>query len=159
MSSKIAIAAVLCFFPVMVNTIEGLTSVHPSAIELMHSYAAGEVAVFRRVRIPNSLPYMFSGLKVASRTRHDRRHRGRVLRRAPTNALGVQILSWIGMFDFPRAWAGIVLASLYGIVLYGLVALAEHYAYAGIPRYARFERSRGRDGRRRGHGTEGERKG
>ena len=60
------IAAVLCFFPVLVNTLRGLTSVRPSSIELMRSYAAGEVEIFRRVRIPNSLPYLFSALKVAT---------------------------------------------------------------------------------------------
>jgi NitT/TauT family transport system permease protein len=64
--SKMAIAAVLCFFPVMINTLRGLTSVHPSSIELMQSYAAGRLSMFRRVRIPNALPHMFTGLKVAT---------------------------------------------------------------------------------------------
>src|SRR3989440_7785098 len=64
--SKMAIAAVLCFFPVLVNTLRGLTSVRPESIELMRSYAAGEVEIFRRVRLPNSLPYLFASLKVAS---------------------------------------------------------------------------------------------
>ena len=49
--SKMAIAAVLCFFPVMINTLRGLTSVDPRAIELMRSYAAGQVSIFRRVRL------------------------------------------------------------------------------------------------------------
>ena len=52
--SKMMIAAVLCFFPVMVNTLRGLTSVRPQQIELMRSYAAGELQIFRRVRIPNA---------------------------------------------------------------------------------------------------------
>src|SRR5262249_21995274 len=64
--SKMAIAAVLCFFPTMVNTLRGLTSVHPSSIELMRSYGGGEAATFRHVRIPNSLPFMFTGLKIAA---------------------------------------------------------------------------------------------
>ncbi len=46
-SSKIAVAAVLCFFPVMVNTLRGLTSVRPTSLELMRSYAAGELTIFR----------------------------------------------------------------------------------------------------------------
>ena len=65
-ASKIAIAAIICFFPVFVNTLRGLTSVRPASIELMRSYAAGEVEIFRRVRIPNALPYIFSALKVAT---------------------------------------------------------------------------------------------
>src|SRR5207237_3060979 len=64
--SKMAIAAVLCFFPVMVNTLRGLTSVRPQQLELMRSYAAGGFEVFRRVRIPTALPYVFTALKVAS---------------------------------------------------------------------------------------------
>ena len=48
------------------TTLRGLTSVHPSSIELMQSYAAGRLSMFRRVRIPNALPHMFTGLKVAT---------------------------------------------------------------------------------------------
>ena len=61
-----ATAGVLCFFPVMVNTLRGLTSVRPSQIELMRSYAAGEFEIFRRVRIPTALPFVFAALKVAT---------------------------------------------------------------------------------------------
>ena len=73
--SKMVIAAVLCFFPVLVNTLRGLTSVRPSSIELMRSYAAGEVEIFRRVRIPNSLPVSLRGVESGDRTRDDRRDR------------------------------------------------------------------------------------
>ena len=79
--SKMVIAAILCFFPVFVNTLRGLTSVHPSSIELMRSYAAGELTIFRRVRFPNSLPYLFSALKVASVLAMIGAVVGRVLRR------------------------------------------------------------------------------
>ena len=80
-TSKMAIAAVLCFFPVMVNTLRGLTSVQPRQIELMRAYAAGEIEIFRRVRIPTALPYIFTALKLGERARDDRRRRRRVLRR------------------------------------------------------------------------------
>ena len=50
----------------MVNTLRGLTSVRPSQIELMRSYAAGEFAIFRRVRVPTALPFVFSALKMAT---------------------------------------------------------------------------------------------
>lgn len=132
MSSKIAIAAVLCFFPVMVNTMKGLTSVSPSAIELMHSYAAGEVTIFRRVRLPSSLPYVFSGLKVATVLAMIGAIVGDYFGGAP-GALGVQIRRWVGIFAFDQAWAGIVLASLFGIVFYGSVALAERLTMGWHP--------------------------
>jgi NitT/TauT family transport system permease protein len=123
--SKMAIAAVLCFFPTMVNTLRGLTSVHPSSIELMRSYGGGELAMFRRVRIPSSLPFMFTGLKVAAVLSMIGAIVGEYFG-GPTNALGVSILNDSQLFDFPRAWAGIVLASVFGIGLYGAVALVEH---------------------------------
>jgi NitT/TauT family transport system permease protein len=123
--SKMAIAAVLCFFPTMVNTLRGLTSVHPSSIELMRSYAGGELAVFRRVRIPSSLPFMFTGLKIAAVLSMIGAIVGEYFG-GPTNALGVSILNDSQLFDFARAWAGIMLASAFGIALYGAVAVAEH---------------------------------
>jgi NitT/TauT family transport system permease protein len=123
--SKMAIAAVLCFFPTMVNMLRGLTSVHPSSIELMRSYAGGEVAVFRHVRVPSSLPFMFTGLKVSAVLSMIGAIVGEYFG-GPTNALGVSVLNDTQLFDFPRAWAGIVLASAFGIALYGVVALAEH---------------------------------
>ena len=123
--SKMSIAAVLCFFPTMVNTLRGLTSVHPSSIELMRSYAGGELAMFRRVRIPSSLPFMFTGLKVAAVLSMIGAIVGEYFG-GPTNALGVSILNDSQLFNFPRAWAGILLASAFGIGLYGCVALAEH---------------------------------
>ncbi|MEX2547279.1 MAG: ABC transporter permease subunit, partial [Chloroflexota bacterium] len=55
--SKMMIAALLVFFPVMINTVRGLTSVDPAALELMRSVAASNMTVLRKVRIPNALPY------------------------------------------------------------------------------------------------------
>jgi NitT/TauT family transport system permease protein len=124
MTSKIVIVAVLCFFPVMVNTTRGLTSVPASAIELMRSYAANEVTIFRRVRLPNSLPYLFSGLKVATVLAMIGAIVGDYFGGAP-GALGVEIRRWVGIFAFDQAWAGIVLASVLGILFYGSVALVE----------------------------------
>ncbi len=130
--SKMAIAAVICFFPVMVNTLRGLTSVDPGSIELMRSYAAGDLAVFREVRIPSSLPFMFTGLKVAAVLSMIGAIVGEYFG-GPTNALGVSILNDTQLFNFPRAWAGIVLASAFGIVFYGAVALAERLTTSWHP--------------------------
>jgi NitT/TauT family transport system permease protein len=130
--SKMAIAAVLCFFPVLVNTLRGLTSVRAESIELMRSYAANQVDVFRRVRIPSALPFIFTGLKV-----------GTVLAMigaivgdyfgGSTIALGVQIENSISLFDFPLGWAAIVVASAFGIAFYVAVGLAERLAVRGLP--------------------------
>ena len=130
--SKMAIAAVICFFPVMVNTLRGLTSVDVRSIELMRSYGAGEVQTFRSVRIPSSLPFMFTGLKVAAVLSMIGAIVGEYFG-GPTNALGVSILNDTQLFNFPRAWAGIALASAFGIVFYGAVALVERLTTSWHP--------------------------
>ena len=132
MTSKIVIAAILCFFPVLVNMIRGLTSVPVASIELMHSYAAGELTVLRRVRLPHSLPFLFSGLKVASVLAMIGAIIGDYFGGAP-GALGVEIRRWVGIFAFEEAWAGIVLASVFGIVLYAAVALVERLVMSWHP--------------------------
>jgi NitT/TauT family transport system permease protein len=122
--SKMVIAAVLCFFPVFVNTLRGLTSVHPSSIELMHSYAATERTIFRRVRFPNSLPYLFAALKVASVLAMIGAVVGEYFG-GSQEALGVQIRNSAALFAFETAWAAILVASLLGIGFYLAIALVE----------------------------------
>jgi NitT/TauT family transport system permease protein len=131
-ASKMAIAGVLVFFPVLVNTLRGLTSVRPGQIELMRSYAAGEMQIFRRVRLPAALPYMFSGLKV-----------GTVLAMigaivgdyfgGSQDALGILIRRSAGIFDFKLAWAAIVVASIFGMLFYAAVATVERLTMRGYP--------------------------
>jgi NitT/TauT family transport system permease protein len=131
-SSKIAIAAVLCFFPVLVNTLRGLTSVNPRAIELMESYAAGQFQIFRRVRIPTALPFIFTGLKVATVLAMVGAVVGEYFGGA-LNALGVLILTRARVFQFDEAWAGIFLACVLGLALYIAVAALERLTLRWVP--------------------------
>ena len=135
-SSKMAIAAVLCFFPVLVNTLRGLTSVRPSSIELMRSYAAGELEIFRRVRIPTALPYIFTALKVASVLAMIGAIVGEYFG-GSIEALGVQIKNSASLFQFEVAWAAIVVACVLGIAFYLAVALAERLAMRWQPAQGR----------------------
>jgi NitT/TauT family transport system permease protein len=123
-ASKMVIAAVICFFPVMINTLRGLTSVPPAAVELMQSYAAGQAAIFRRVRIPHALPYIFSALKVATVLAMIGAIVGDYFG-GSTDALGIQIRRFVGISAFEEAWAAIVVASILGIAFYAAVAYAE----------------------------------
>jgi NitT/TauT family transport system permease protein len=123
-SSKIAIAAALCFFPVLVNTLRGLTSVRPQSLELMESYAAGQLEIFRRVRLPTALPFIFTGLKVASVLAMI----GAIVAEyfgGTLGDLGTLIRSQYQVFDYKNAWAGIFVACLFGIGFYLAVSLAE----------------------------------
>ena len=130
--SKMVIAAVLCYFPVLVNTLRGLTSVRPQQIELMRSYAASELQIFRRVRIPNALPYLFTGLKVATVLAMIGAIVGDYFG-GSQDALGIQIRRQAGVFAFTEAWAAIVVASILGIAFYGAVAAAERLTMSWHP--------------------------
>jgi NitT/TauT family transport system permease protein len=131
--SKMAIAAVLCFLPVMVNTLRGLQSASPRQIELMRSYAASDLQIWRRVRVPAALPFVFTALKVASVLAMIGAIVGEYFGGAFT-ALGVIINSEAQIFHFVTAWAGILLASLLGLALYGAVALSERVLVRWAPR-------------------------
>jgi NitT/TauT family transport system permease protein len=131
-TSKMAVAAVLCFFPVMVNTLRGLTSVRPTQIELMRSYGAGHVAIFRRVRIPTALPFLFSALKVATVLAMIGAIVGEYFG-GSQEALGIRIKNSAALFDFETAWAAILVASILGIAFYVAVALLERLALQWDP--------------------------
>jgi len=131
-SSKMAIAAVLCFFPVLVNTLRGLTSVRPESLELMHSYAASQIEIFRRVRVPTALPFVFTALKIATVLSMI----GAIVAQyfgGSFNDLGVLINSRSQTFAYKEAWAGIFVACLYGIAFYIAVAFVERLALRWQP--------------------------
>ncbi len=130
--SKIVISAVLCFFPVFVGTLRGLTSVRPESLELMRSYAAGEWTVYRRLRVPTSLPFVFTALKVATVLAMIGAVVGDYFG-GSTEALGVQIQSSVALGQFETAWAAILVASILGIAFYAAIALAERFALSWHP--------------------------
>jgi NitT/TauT family transport system permease protein len=121
---RITIVALMTFFPVMVNTVRGLTNVDPAAIELMASYAAPDLAVLRKVRIPNALPYWFTALRIAVTLSVIGAVVGEFFG-GPLYSLGIYVTNQTGSFKYPNAWAAIILACALGIGLYLLAALAE----------------------------------
>jgi NitT/TauT family transport system permease protein len=115
--SKAMIAAVLVFFPVMVNTVRGLLTVDPAALELLRSYAASESTVFRSLRIPNSLPFVFTALRVATTLATI----GAIVAEyfaSPRGSLGQYIATQSSFLAFDRSWAAIIFAAAIGIGLY-----------------------------------------
>jgi NitT/TauT family transport system permease protein len=132
--SKMAIAGVLCFLPVMVNTLRGLQSASPRQIELMRSYACSDLEIWRRVRVPTALPFIFTALKVASVLAMIGAIVGEYFG-GSLNALGVLINSDANTFNFERAWAGILVASLLGLALYAAVAVTERAVVRWAPEY------------------------
>ena len=130
--SKMAIAGVLCFFPVMVNTLRGLQSVRPQQVELMRAYAASNIEIFRRVRVPTALPYVFTSLKVASVLAMIGAIVGEYFG-GSFNALGVLIRSRAQILDFESAWAAILVACVFGLGFYVAVSIAERLVVRWAP--------------------------
>jgi NitT/TauT family transport system permease protein len=131
--SKMVVAAILCFFPVFVNVVRGLRSVKPSQIELMRSYAVSDFTIFRLVRVPTALPFLFTALKVASVLAMI----GAIVSEyfgGSLEALGANIKQDAALFQFEKAWAEIVIACLLGIGFYLAVTLLERLCTRWQPR-------------------------
>jgi NitT/TauT family transport system permease protein len=122
--SKMMMAAVLVFFPVMANVTRGLVQVEPSAVELMRSYAASEWTILRKVRIPNALPYFFTALKLATTLSLIGAIVGEYFGGASL-VLGRIIVQSASALRFDITWAAIVLGAATGIAFYLVIVVVE----------------------------------
>lgn len=123
-TSKIAIVAVSTYFPTMISTVRGLTSVDSLSLELMQSYAASNFEIFRKLRLPSALPFIFSALKVATTLAMI----GAIVSEyfgGSTAGLGFRIRDDAGLFKYPEAWSAILVAALFGILFYLVVSAVE----------------------------------
>jgi NitT/TauT family transport system permease protein len=125
--SKMMMAALLVFFPVMINVTRGLTEVTPSSLELMRSYAAGDGAVLRKVRIPNMLPFFFTALKVGTTLSFIGAVVGEYFG-GTSEVLGRIVLTSMSSGAFDLAWAGILIGAIAAIGAYLVVSLIERFA-------------------------------
>ncbi len=121
--SKIAVVAIMCFAPMVVNAFKGLYSVERQPLELLESIAAGPREQFLKLRLPHALPYVFSALKVGTTLAMI----GAIVAEFfnAERGLGVTLSNNIQVARMPLAWAAIVVAALLGLALYGAVSLAE----------------------------------
>lgn len=132
--SKMMMAALLVFFPVVINVIRGLVEVHPSQLELMRSYASGESEVLRKVRVPNMLPFLFTSLKVAATLAFI----GAIVAEyfgGTSAVLGRVVLTSMSSGSFDLAWAGILIGALGAMVAYIAVVLAERLVIPWSPSF------------------------
>ena len=120
--SKMMIAALLVFFPVMINVTRGLSQVDPSALELMRSYAASDWAVLAKLRMPNALPYFLTALKVATTLSLIGAVVGEYFG-GTTTVIGRVVVQSASGLRFDVTWAAILLVAIAGIGMY-LVVLA-----------------------------------
>ena len=125
--SKMMVVAVLVFFPIMINTVRGLTLVDPGSLELMRSYAASELAIFAKVRVPNALPYIFTALKVSATLSLI----GAIVAEyfgGAQSVLGQFIITEAAFFRFANAWAAIIVATAVSIAFFSIIVAIERVA-------------------------------
>lgn len=125
--SKMMMAALLVFFPVLINVTRGLVDVQPASLELMRSYAASDGAVLRRLRIPNMLPFFFTALKVGTTLAFIGALVGEYFG-GTSEVLGHVVLTSMSSGRLSLAWAGILIGSLAAIAAYLVVSLIERLA-------------------------------
>jgi NitT/TauT family transport system permease protein len=125
MEPKITIAALVCFFPTLVNTVRGLESVNPQAMELMRVLSASKTEIFFKLRLFNALPYLFSALRIA----------------ASMCVIGAVVGEWVGAtvgvgamiiqatfnFDSALLYSAIVMSATLSGTFFLLVTLAERW--------------------------------
>jgi len=122
------VTVVIIVFPSMlVYAYRGMTSVDPTAVELMHSYRASQWQVLRVLRLPHAVPQIFTALKYTTVLMLVAAVICEILR--AHNGLGFEIHEALVSFGTPRAWAAVVLLGLTGIVTYVVLLLVERFGF------------------------------
>ena len=130
------IAAYLTFFPVAINTLRGLHAPDPRALELMRSYAAGRWKILLRLRIPASLPFVFSALKISATASVI----GAIIGETPASlqgGLGYAIVNFNQYYTIQPAnlWATIIVCALLGIIFFLAVVVVERLVLKRAPEH------------------------
>jgi NitT/TauT family transport system permease protein len=120
---KIIIAALIAFFPVLVNAVVGLRSVDAEIMELMNSIAASRRQIFWRVRLPNSLPYILPALKVAALLSVVGAMVGEFV--GSDRGLGYLMILGDVNLDTDLLFASLVVVTALGLVIYSLLEMFE----------------------------------
>jgi putative hydroxymethylpyrimidine transport system permease protein len=120
---KLAVIALICFFPITVNTLDGLRSVDPEATKMMRTLDASRWQIFHRVEAPAALPFAFSGAKIAVAVAVI----GAVFAEyaGSSEGLGHLMLQAIPQLETARAYAAVVLLAAFAVLLFSALALAE----------------------------------
>ena len=122
--SKCAIVVVMVFFPMLVNSVQGLELVDLSRQDLMKTYNASYTQTLFKLRLPSALPFIFNGLKICSTLALI----GAIVAEffgSPIKGMGFRISSEVGRFALDMVWAEIFVAALAGCLFYGLISLIE----------------------------------
>lgn len=121
--SKIANAFLVALFPIVINTIMGLTDMDPELLELVRSMSKSRSVLFWKIRLPHSLPYLFAGCKIAISFAVIGAIVGEFI--SGRSGLGYLVLSANNFFNTPMAFTALLYLVLMSLALYGMVILAE----------------------------------
>ena len=122
--SKAAVVVVMVFFPMLVNTVQGLQESTAMQRDLMRTYAAGYLTTLIKLRLPSAMPFIFNGLKIGTTLALI----GAIVAEffgSPIKGMGFRISTSVGQLALDLVWAEIVVAALAGSAFYGGVALIE----------------------------------
>jgi NitT/TauT family transport system permease protein len=122
--SKAAVVVVMVFFPVLVNTVQGLRETDSMQRDLMRTYGASHLQTLIKLRLPAAMPFVFNGLKIATTLALI----GAIVAEyfgSPTRGMGFRISTGVGSLSIDLVWAEIAVAALAGSVFYGIVARFE----------------------------------
>ena len=125
--SKAAVVVLMVFFPMLVNTVQGLAASEAAQRDLMRTYAAGYWQTLFRLRLPAAAPFLFNGLKISTTLALI----GAIVAEffgSPTLGMGFRISTEVGRLALDMVWAEIAVAALVGSAFYGAVALLERAA-------------------------------
>jgi putative hydroxymethylpyrimidine transport system permease protein len=123
---KLIVIALICFFPVVVNTLDGLEGVDPEQVKMMRTLGASRADLLRRLELPSALPFLFSGAKVAVAVAVIGAVFGELV--GSDAGLGHAIQVGTAQLETARVFAAVLILSIMAIALFGLVALLERRA-------------------------------
>ncbi|KQT66299.1 hypothetical protein ASG54_04100 [Aureimonas sp. Leaf460] len=132
--SKAAVVVVMTFFPMLVNTLAGLSAAGAMERDLMRTYGAGHGATLAKLRLPAAMPFVFNALKINSTLALI----GAIVAEffgTPIVGMGFRISAEIGRLNTDMVWAEIAVAALAGSASYGLLALVERAVTFWHPSY------------------------
>lgn len=131
--SKAAVVVIVTFFPVVLNTVQGLTRIDPLRLELLHAYAATPRQVFAALRFPNSLPFVFNALKISVVISIVSVIVAEFLIPGPPNGLGQRISLSAHRGAFDVVFAAILVSSVISMLLYGTIIIIERLTTSWHP--------------------------
>jgi len=123
LTPKVLLVFLLSFFPVVVAATTAFASIEPEIIELARSTGAGRLRIFRMVQLPNALPALFGGIKVAAALAATAAVVAEFV--ASDRGLGYLLMEYNGNLDTAMSFAAIFVLSAMGLALYGVVELLE----------------------------------